>query len=398
MSAQNTKISEYRTVIHVDLDAFFCAVEELNDPSLKGKAFSVGGGERGVVVSASYAARKFGVRSAMPGIRAKRLCPNIITVGRNHGEYSKYSSQVMDILRSFSPITQPISIDEAFLDVTDLGGDGREYGLEIQREIRSQLGLPSSLGIASNKLVAKIATNTGKAMHDGNDYPNAVLAVAPGKEIEFLAPLPSDALWGVGPKTSSRLRELGIKTIGDIAAYSATELETRFGQVGKYLHYRAQGLDKSPVRIYRDTKSVSHENTFFENTSDEEQIRATIHRHCESIAKRLNKKGLAGKTVKLKIRWPDFTTFTRQLSLAQATADVTQIEEAALELFSRHWSAGKHIRLLGVGVGQLNSPKSQLSLWDFDAAKVARKERLEDALRGIENKYGEKIIGTAGSL
>lgn len=398
MGAASSEEAGYCTVIHVDLDAFFCAVEEINDPSLRGKPFSVGGGDRGVVVSASYAARRFGVRSAMPGSKAKRLCPDLVTVRRHHKEYRKYSRLVMGILRSFSPITQPISVDEAFLDVTQLAGDGARYAQEIQREIRRQLDLPSSLGIASNKLVAKIATNTGKAMHKGEDYPNAILAVAPGREAEFLAPLPTDALWGVGPKTAKRLRELGIKTIGEVASYSREELESRFGQIGKYLYYRAQGLDRSPVRLFRDTKSVSHENTFFEPIMDEQKLRATLRRHCESISKRLKKKDLAGNSVKLKLRWPDFTTFTRQLSLPEATNELAEIEGGALELFARHWKPGKRVRLLGVGVSDLQNPTRQLSLWEWDSEESARKERLADALRGIENKYGEKVIRLAGSI
>lgn len=400
MSTEGSENKELRSIVHLDLDAFFCAVEEIYDPSLRGKAFAVGGSAdgRGVVASCSYAARKFGIHSAMPMAQAKRLCPELINVRHSFKGYSEYSRQVMDILRSYSPQIQPISIDEAFLDLSHLPHEGKYYAGEIQREIRHQLGLPASLGIASNKLVAKIATNVAKAMHKGKGYPNAILAIAPGTEAKFLAPLPSNALWGVGPKTAEKLAEVGIHTIGDIANHPFKELERRFGQTGRYLHFRARGIDNSPVNISRDTKSVSHEVTYSKDTADEEKLRRTIHRHAQSIGKRLKKLKLAGKTVKIKIRWPDFTTFTRQQSLIEASDDADIIEQAALALFSRHWQSGKQVRLLGVGVSELGRPSKQLSLWDWDPHAHERALRLQEALKGIENKYGKKVIRPAGTL
>ena len=214
-----------RKIIHIDLDAFFCSVEELLDPSLIGKAFAVGGkpGQRGVVSSCSYAARQFGVRSAMPTGNALRLCPGLILVGGSHSRYSEYSRRVMAILERYSGLIEQVSIDEAFLDVSDLQVPGVEIAKQIQGDVRTKVGLPCSLGIATSKLVAKIATDHGKSQHRGATPPSAITEVLPGKEAEFLAPLPVDALWGVGPKTKELLSEWGIKTIGELASQNENE-------------------------------------------------------------------------------------------------------------------------------------------------------------------------------
>ncbi len=400
MSENNPQSVEFRKILHLDLDAFFCAVEELQDPSLRGKAFAVGGSPtgRGVVASCSYAARAYGIRSAMPMAQAVRLCPELINVRHSFGHYSEYSKQVMDVLRTYSPQIQPISIDEAFLDLSHMPETGEFYAKHIQREIRLQLSLPSSIGVASNKLVAKIATNVGKATHKGAGYPNAIHVVPAGKEADFLAPLPCDALWGVGPKTAEKLSDLGMHTIGDIAAYSFDELERRFGQIGRYLHRRAQGIDDSPIRISRETKSVSHEVTYRADTHDGAQLRETIKRHAQSISKRLHKLKLYGNTVKLKIRWPDFTTISRQVTLAEPSDKEKEIEMAALELLNKYWKAGRKVRLLGVGVSGLRPASKQLNLWDWDPVEQAKKEQLETALSGLEERFGAKTVYRASKL
>jgi DNA polymerase-4 len=400
MVEDSAKVIEIRKILHLDLDAFFCAVEELHDPSLRGKPFAVGGSPtgRGVVASCSYAARAYGIRSAMPMAQAVRLCPELINVRHSFGHYSEYSKQVMDILRTYSPQIQAISIDEAFLDLSHMPEAGEFYAKHVQREIRRQLSLPSSIGVASNKLVAKIATNVGKAKHKGAGYPNAIHVVPPGSEAAFLAPLPSDALWGVGPKTAEKLSELGIHTIGDIAAYSFDELERRFGQIGRYLHRRAQGIDDSPIRTSRETKSVSHEVTYREDTHDGDKLRETIKRHAQSISKRLRKLGLYGSTVKLKIRSPDFTTISRQVTLAEPSDKESEIEAAALGLLSKYWKAGRKVRLLGLGVSGLGPASKQLNLWDWDPQAQAKKERLETALSGLEERFGSKAVYRASKL
>src|SRR5512139_1992988 len=260
-----------RTILHIDLDAFFCAVEENQNPALRGRAFAVGGKpeERGVVASCSYAARRMGVRSAMPMSRAIRLCPGLVIVPSRHGLYSEVSRQVMGILRGQTPLVEQISIDEAFLDISNLRDQPEHFGRGLQARIRDELHLPCSIGIASNKLMAKIATEVGKALALKRikaqglvEPPNAVTIVPVGKEAEFLSPLPADMLWGVGPKTSQRLTELGIHTIGDIAKWPESEMVRLFGENGRDLSRHAKGIDERPIETERETKSISQENTF----------------------------------------------------------------------------------------------------------------------------------------
>ena len=248
-----------RTILHLDLDAFFCAVEEQHNKALVGKPFAVGGDpqKRGVVASCSYAARKFGVRSAMPMARAVRLCPDLIVVSRHMGDYSAMSRKVMAILHRLTPLVEQLSIDEAFLDVTGLPGDGEQIARQLQARIRDELDLPASLGVASNKLIAKIANNIGKASATGDGPPNAINVIAPGAEAAFLAPLPVRELWGVGPKTAQRLRQMNVETIGDLTRWSERDLAMRFGKLGHDLARRAMGIDNRPVQTEHETKSVS---------------------------------------------------------------------------------------------------------------------------------------------
>lgn len=389
-----------RKIIHLDLDAFFCAVEELRDPSLRGKPFAVGGqpGQRGVVATCSYAARQFGLHSAMPMSRAVRLCPELIIVHHHFKDYMEYADQVRDLMRSYSPVVQPISIDEAFIDVSHQTEPGFFYAKELQGKIRKNLGLPSSLGVASNKLVAKIATNVGKAANQTGNYPNAIQVVPDGEEAAFLGPLPADALWGVGAKTAEKLAELGIHTIGDIAAYPLKELERRFGQVGNYLHYRSQGIDISPVHVSLETKSISHEETFARDVSDGQVLRAAIHEQSQSIGKQLRRHELFGSTVALKIRWPDFTKITRQSTLPQPTDDGEQIEAMALELLNKHWKSGKPVRLIGVRVSNLRPPSQQLVLWDWNPKEVEKQERLQKAIETLQSRYGQAAVSKGTKL
>lgn len=393
-------LPQARKIIHIDLDAFFCAVEELRDPSLRGKPFAVGGSpqHRGVVATCSYAARQFGIHSAMPMARAVRLCTDLIILRHTYKEYVKYSHEVREILKSYTSLVQPISIDEAFLDLSHLLEPPENYARNIQAEIKANLGLPSSLGVATNKLVAKIATNVGKAFNKTSGYPNAIQVVPPGDEAAFLAPLPTGALWGVGPRTAEKLAELGLHTTGDIAAYPLSELERRFGQHGRDLHTRARGIDNSPVHVSRETKSVSHEVTFSRDTGDENALRETVHRHAEAISKQLRSLELYGSTVKIKLRWPDFTTFTRQKTLPEPTDSASQIEQAALALLNAHWKPGRKVRLLGVGVTGLGPPSRQLSLWDWNPTEAAKQERLENALSTLRQRYGRDAIRSADTL
>jgi DNA polymerase-4 len=372
-----------RTILHVDLDAFFCSVEEKFTPELKGKAFVVGGDPqgRGVVTSASYAARRFGVRSAMPTARAVRLCPELIIVPPRHGVYGEESDRVMDILREAAPVVEQISVDEAFLDVSDDPRPGEQVARELGRAIRSACDLPTSWGVAGSKLVAKIATEVGK--------PNGLIVVPAGGEAAFLAPLPVEMLWGVGPRTREQLAPLGLRTIGDLASKSNAWLTAHLGPHGIELAARARGEDTRPVEEGREARSMSNETTFAHDLSDPVELLRTLRGLSDSVGERLREAGLAGTTVRLKLRWPDFATLTRQVRLPQPTDQDGEIFEAARDLFEKVWKKGKSVRLLGVGVAHLGERLRQLSL--FDAA-WQHDVRLLSAIDAIRARYGRDAV------
>jgi DNA polymerase-4 len=380
-----------RTILHLDLDAFFCAVEENQKPELRGKPFAVGGkpSERGVVASCSYAARVFGVRSAMPMSRALRLCPGLIIVPGRHRLYSEASRQVMDRLGKLTPLIEQISIDEAFLDISDLRDPPERIARGLQAGIRDELGLPSSIGIAPNKLVAKIATEVGKKAAKGDKPPFALTIVPSGKEAEFLSPLPADMLWGVGPKTSARLNELGIHTIGDIARWPEEELIRLFGENGREMAKHARGQDERPVVTEHETKSVSQEVTFSRDVRDDQSLEKTLTDLSQEVGRRLRKNNLAGTTIKLKIRWPDFTTLTRQVTLTGTTNQGNEIAETALGLLRKVRKSGQAVRLIGVGVSGLGEPMRQLELWGTDSEKERKLQAVVDELR---EKFGDNAI------
>jgi DNA polymerase IV len=362
-----------RTIIHLDLDAFFCAVEEQRDPLLTGRPFAVGGSAeaRGVISTCSYAARRFGVHSAMPTAQALRLCPRLLLLPPRFAAYSAASRGVMARLRALTPLVEQISIDEAFFDATALAEPGETVARRVQAAIRDELGLPCSLGVAANKLVAKIATDVGKSAVLSDGPPNAVQVVPPGEEAAFLAPLTVGALWGVGPKTAARLHELGMQTIGDIARWPEADLVRRFGKMGGELSWRARGIDDRPIVTYRAAKSISKETTFAHDLRDEPTLRAELESLARGVGEQLRHSGLRGSTVKLKLRWPDFTTVSRQASLHLPTDRDGVITAASLRLFDAVWASGRPVRLLGVGVSSLEptgTPRlRQLCLWDPDA-------------------------------
>ena len=386
-----------RKVLHLDLDAFYCAVEEQRDPALRGKPFAVGGRpeERGVVSSCSYAARKFGVRSAMPMSRAVRLCPSLIVVPARHKAYGEVSRQVMERLHALTPLVEQISIDEAFLDVSDLSEPGEVIARRLQEVIRDEFGLPCSLGVAANKLVAKIASDVGKAAARSGGPPNAIQVVPSGQEVEFLAPLPVMMLWGVGPKTATRLEELGIKTMGDLARWPEADLARRFGKVGHELSRHARGLDDRPIVTTREAKSISQETTFVRDIRDGVLLRRTLRSLADQVGRRLRQEGLSGTTVKLKIRWPDFTTPTRQTTLQQPTDQDEVIYTVALKLFEQIWKTSQPVRLIGVGVSGLGPRSRQLGLWETDAARA---ERLQAAVDKLRERFGEQAVKRASEL
>ncbi len=384
--------SVQRKILHLDLDAFFCAVEELRNPELRGKPFAVGGSPegRGVVASCSYPARAYGVHSAMPMSQAVRLCPDLIIVSHSRGGYSEASREVMARARELTPLVQQLSIDEAFLDVSDLSEPMAVIARRLQTRIREELHLPCSLGGATNKLVAKIANDVGKSRAGKGDYPNAITIVPPGQEAAFLAPLPVRALWGVGPKTEEKLQALGLFTIGQLAAYPEQELVRRFGQHGHDLSRRARGIDNRPVTPDRgQAKSISKETTFARDVTDGRTLEATLRRLAEDVARSMRRKGYQGRTIKLKLRLSDFTTLSRQTTLSKPTDDDRIIFGEVLSLFRRLWKAGQPVRLVGVGVTNLQKGLVQLSLWE---EKDARFRDLQAAMDALRDKYGQDVI------
>lgn len=386
-----------RKIIHLDLDAFFCEVEALHDPSLQGKAFAVGGRpeHRGVIASCSYAARRYGVHSAMPTARALQLCPELLLVPGHGAWYRDASRQVMEHLYNLTNLVEQLSIDEAFLDVSDLRPPPRAIAEELQKRIRDEVHLPCSLGVATNMLVAKIANNVGKASARGAGPPMAIQVVQPGEEAAFLAPLPVSELWGVGPKTAETLLNLGIRTIGELASWSEADLLRRFGKHGEDLARRARGIDTRPVTPEHEVKSISHETTFTEDVTGEAELRRTLGRLSEDVGRRLRRAGLAGGTVKLKLRWSDFTTLTRQVTLKAPTDRDNDIYQAAQALLTATWSPGKPVRLIGVGVSNLMEPVEQLQLWDGSAQKG---RRLQEALDDVRTRFGRDAIQRATEI
>jgi DNA polymerase-4 len=384
-----------RTILHLDLDAFFCAVEELRDPTLRGKPFAVGGqpDERGVVASCSYAARALGIHSAMPMGQAVRLCPNLIIVPGRHGVYGKVSGQVMERLHNLSGLVEQISIDEAFIDISDIAEAAEVVARRLQKQVKDELQLPCSVGVASNKLVAKIATEVGKKAARGPASPQALTIVPSGAEAEFMAPLPVSMLWGVGPKTEKRLTELGIRTIGQLAALGERELAALFGENGREMARHALGIDPRPVVTYRETKSISQETTFSRDVRDDKVLAATLKEQAAEVAKNLRQEHLAGATVKLKIRWPDFTTVTRQVTLPVPTDQGEEIYAAARELLVKVREPGQAVRLLGVGVSGLGKPARQMELWGQEGEKA---RKVQSVLDELQEKFGKKIVKKGG--
>ena len=358
----------HRTILHLDLDAFFCAVEEQLNPNLRGKAFAVGGkpSERGVVASCSYPARAYGVHSAMPMSHAVQKCPHLIIVSHNMGEYKSASRKVMALLREMTLLVEQLSVDEAFLDVTEMAETGESLARQLQHRINTELKLPCSLGVASNKLVAKIANNQGKSHAEKGKYPNAIEVVPTGEESAYLATLPIRELWGVGPVTAEKMHEMRIFNIGELAIADSTLLIEEFGKNGYDLWLRAQGIDSRPVLTERPTKSISNETTFERDVNDRLIITKTLREMCDSVGQQLRRSNLLGRTIKIKLRWSDFTTITRQKTVANPHDTNQWIYAHALVLLDEAWDGRSPMRLIGVGVANFDNIIRQLTLWDMD--------------------------------
>ena len=379
-------------IIHCDLDAFFAAVEQRDRPDLRGKPVIVGGDphSRGVVSTCSYEARKFGVHSAMPLRTALGLCPHGIFLPVDGAKYQRVSREVMAVLRRFTPAVQQVSIDEAFLDVAGseaLFGPAPEIGRRIKAEVLATTQLTVSVGVATNKLVAKVASDLRK--------PDGLVIVQPGEEAAFLAPLEIRRLWGIGPKTAERLHGLGITTIGQLAALPPETLTRALGEHGGTLHERALGIDSDPVVAGgEDAKSVSHETTFARDVSDPAEIERTLLALSEGVSARLRAAGITAGTVAVKVRDSRFQTITRQKRLAEPTDLTEPIWRTALEL-ARPEVRAKRIRLLGVAATQLSRPEQQTRMLDL---ADDRRRRLVSATDAVRRRYGDRAVVRASLL
>ncbi len=388
-----------RTIIHLDMDAFYASVEQLDHPAYRGKPVVVGadprGGKgRGVVAACSYEARPFGIRSAMPISRAYLLCPRAIYVRPRFDRYAEMSERIFAVLREYTNLVEPLSIDEAFLDVTGsqrLFGPANAIGRTLKARIRSEVGLVASIGIAPNKFLAKVASDLGK--------PDGFVVVAPGREREFLDPLPISRLWGVGPKTEVRLRRMGLETIGHVVRMPVEALEASLGSGGWDLWELANGRDDRPVVPEEEAKSIGAETTFEKDTDDLNEIRRTLLELSDRVGRRLRHEGYLAAGVTLKFRNHLFRTTTRATLLARPTDVGDNLFREAWGLLKRVNWTGKRVRLLGVTASRLihatASPTGQMAL--FEPAPDSRR-KLAQAVDAIQNRFGAEAIARASLL
>jgi DNA polymerase-4 len=378
-----------RTIIHVDMDAFYASIEQRDDPSLMGRPVIVGGvtGQRGVVSAASYESRRYGVHSAMPIKKARRLCPEGIFLPGDMEKYRVVSQQLRSILSSYTPLVEPLSLDEAFLDVTAsirLWGTAEEIGREIKERVRNELDLTASVGIAPNKFLAKMASD--------HDKPDGLVVVVPGEEADFLRDMPVHAIPGVGKVTARRMAELELRTIGQLAEMSREDLRRLFGKYGERLHELSRSIDNDEVISETEAKSISHEITFDVDVADKEQIRRTLGALSDRVGARLRQEKLVAGTIGVKVRLADFTTISRERTLSEPVDADNQIFSAARNLF-RDVPLGKQkVRLLGVAASHIEQPSGQLSLFSEAGEKSRRTMKTIDNIR---KKFGDAAIGRA---
>lgn len=377
-----------RYIAHLDLDSFFVSVEMLHDPSLKGKAVIVGGSrDRGVVTTCSYEARKFGVHSAMPMKTAMRLCPHAIIVRGTRGEYSRYSRWVTDIIAARAPLYEKASIDEFYIDLTGMDKffDPYQWTIDLRAAIIEETQLPISFGLATNKMVAKIATDEAK--------PNGYLFVQPGMEKQFLAPLPVNKFSGVGEQTFLTLKSMGIHTIRDLSETPIAVLEKKLGKYGADLWRKSQGLHDGEVHGYHEAKSISTENTFEENISDVAVLLSELVRMTEKVAYELRQDEKLTGCIAVKIRYPDFETTSRQTTIDYTLRD-DELIPVAIDLFHKLYRKGQPVRLLGVRLSELTNHPVQASLFD-DAEK---KNKLYKAIDEVKNTFGKASLKKARTI
>jgi DNA polymerase-4 len=385
-------VAETRTILHADMDAFYAAIEQRDRPELRGLPVIVGGDQpRQVVATASYEARRFGVHSAMPGVRARRLCPQGIFVPPRMDVYVAVAQQVRAVFERFTDLVEPLSLDEAFLDVTGsqaLFGDGAQIAARLKAEVRAATQLTVSVGVAANKFVAKVASDLKK--------PDGLVVVTPGGERAFLAPLPVGRLWGVGPVLQQQLERSGLRTIADVQARSEAQLLAAFGEsLGEHLFVLANGLDVRAVEPERAAKSIGHELTFERDLQTRTQAREILLQLAEQVGRRLRQHGQRGKVVRLKLRHPDFTTLTRQRAVPP-THDDLELFRVAAALLDACWPGRPGIRLLGVTAGNLVDAAAggvvQQELFARDAPTAKKSERVLAAMDAIRDRHGEDAV------
>lgn len=375
-----------RIIVHFDLDTFFLSVELLNHPEHIGKPAFVGGRERGVVTSASYEARAFGVRSGMPSRKALQLCPQAVVLGGSRGEYSRYSRWVTEIIAAKAPVFEKASVDEFYIDLTGMQRffDPLQWTIDLRKQIMDETKLPISFGLASNKMMAKIATDEAK--------PNGYLQVPFGKEKEFLAPMKVSKIPGVGEHTYEVLKAMGIVTIKDISEKTPEELEERLGKWGIDLWYKSQGIHHGEVSNYHEAKSISSEHTFEENKLDINFLKSELVRLTEKIAYELRQDGKVAGCVSVKIRYHDFETVSRQTTVTYTCAD-DEIIPVVKELFDKLYKKGEPVRLLGVRLSELTNDAIQTNLFD----DVEKKTDLYKAIDNVKNRFGKNALNRASS-
>ena len=373
------------------MDAFYAAIEQRDRPELRGKPVIVGGsGKRQVVSTASYEARKFGVHSAMPGVRAKQLCPDGIFVVPRMEVYAAVAAQVHEVFGRFTDLVEPLSLDEAFLDVTGsraLFGDGATIGARIKAEVKAETQLCVSVGVATSKYVAKVASDLKK--------PDALVVVPPGTERAFLAPLPVSRLWGVGAVTQRHLERAGLRTIGDVQARAEAQLVSAFGKsFGEHLFVLSNGLDLREVETERAAKSIGHEMTFVEDLTSIDEVHETLLQLAEMVGRRLRREGVRGTVVRLKLRHPDFTTLVRQRKVAP-TADDLELYRTARELLHGCWNGKPGVRLLGVTAASLVGHEVLVQRGLF-ASPPKKREQVLRAMDAIRDRHGENAVRHGG--
>jgi DNA polymerase-4 len=383
-----------RTIVHVDMDEFFAAVEKLDNPVLRGKPLLIGGSpdSRGVVSTASYEARRFGCRSAMPMATAVKRCPQAIVLPVRGARYREVSEQVFALFDRFTPLVEPASIDEAFLDVTGtekLFGPGSALGAELKRTIRRETGLTASVGVAPNKFLAKLASDLRK--------PDGLVVIAPERLQEVLDPLPVARLWGIGPAAVKRFERLRIRTIGELRAAPASTLRQVFGNAAEHYLALARGEDGRPVHAEREPKSLGQEQTFAADIDGLDELKGVLLAHVEEVARRLRAHGLAARTVTIKLRYGDFTTVTRSATRSDPTNATAELWQAALALFTA-WSERQHrpLRLLGMTASNL-CPEASGQLPLFEGAAHVKQRELDRAIDEIADRFGTGAVRRAGT-